>query len=66
MAKESQFAGLEMKELVGAPLFAVAKESVEQAQSTAEFISQVRLQEHQKVRNAQFDSIKKTEDFKDD
>ena len=59
MAVSNQFSGLDMKNLIGAPLTAAADASVQLAQSTADFINRVGFDEEGKVRNVDFGYEKK-------
>lgn len=65
MTKQSQFAGLEMKELIEEPLIAAANASVQLAQSAAKFVNEVSLDVQKKVSNAQFDSTEKNENLEE-
>ena len=59
MAVSNQFSGLDMKNLIGAPLTAAADASVQLAQSTADFINRVGFDEEGKIRNVDFGYEKK-------
>lgn len=59
MAVSDKFSGLDMKNLIGAPLSAAADASVQLAQSTADFINKVGFDENGKVRNVDFGYEKK-------
>lgn len=59
MAVSDKFSGLDMKNLIGAPLSAAADASVQLAQSTADFINNVGFDESGKVRNVDFGYEKK-------
>ncbi len=54
MSISNQFSGLDMKNLIGAPLTAAADASVQLAQSTADFINSVGFDSDGKVRNVDF------------
>ena len=54
MAVVEQFAGLEMAQLIGAPLAAAADAGIQLADAAADFISRVGLDESGKVRTAAF------------
>lgn len=54
MSIGSQFAGLDMKNLIGGPLTAAADASILLAQSTADFINRVGFDAEQNVRKANF------------
>ncbi|MCM1062039.1 MAG: DUF2589 domain-containing protein [Eubacterium sp.] len=54
MSVSNQFSGLDMKNLIGAPLSAAADASVQLAQSTANFINNVGFDSDGKVRNVDF------------
>lgn len=54
MAIAEQFAGLEMEQLIGAPLRAAADASLQLAESTADFIRKVGFDNEGKVRTAAF------------
>lgn len=60
MAIGDQFSGLDMKNLIGAPLSAAADASVELANSTADFINKVGFDQEGKIRTAQFKFNQKT------
>lgn len=64
MAIGEQFSGLDMKNLIGAPLSAAADASVQLAHSTADFINTVGLDKNGKTRTAvfKFNQIGKNED----
>lgn len=57
-----QFAGLDMKNLIGGPLTAAADASVQLAQSTANFINQVGFDAENKVRKVNFNFEQKKPD----
>lgn len=59
MAIANQFSGLDMKNLIGAPLTAAADASMQLAQSTADFINSVGFDADGKVRNVDFGYEKK-------
>ena len=59
MSIADKFSGLDMKNLIGAPLTAAADASVQLAQSTADFINNVGFDESGKVRNVDFGYEKK-------
>jgi hypothetical protein len=54
MAIGAQFAGLDMKNLIGGPLSAAAESSVTLAQSTADFINRVGFNEDKSTRTVMF------------
>lgn len=54
MAIGEQFSGLDMKNLIGAPLGAAADASVQLAHSTADFINTVGFDKNGKTRTAVF------------
>jgi len=60
MSIASEFSGLPMNELIGAPLSAAADASIRLADSTAGFINKVGFDKDGKVRTAQFGYIKKS------
>lgn len=64
MAIGDQFSGLDMKNLIGAPLGAAADASVQLAHSTADFINTVGFDKNGKTRTAvfKFNQIGKNED----
>lgn len=64
MAIGDQFSGLDMKNLIGAPLGAAADASVQLAHSTADFINTVGFDKNGKTRTAvfKFNQIEKNED----
>lgn len=64
MAIGEQFSGLDMKNLIGAPLGAAADASVQLAHSTADFINTVGFDKNGKTRTAvfKFNQIEKNED----
>ena len=59
MAISNQFSGLDMKNLIGAPLTAAADASMQLAQSTADFINNVGFDAEGKIRNVDFGYEKK-------
>lgn len=61
MSISGQFSGLDMQQLIGAPLNATCDASLQMAQSTAQFIEKVGFDAQHKTRTAQFGYIKKTE-----
>lgn len=60
MSVTEQFAGLDMQNLIGAPLTAAADASVSLARSTADFINDVGFEADGKVRTAAFGYEKRT------
>ncbi|MCD7708419.1 MAG: DUF2589 domain-containing protein [Clostridiales bacterium] len=60
MAVTDQFAGLDMKNLIGGPLSAAADASLQMAQSTADFISKVGFDSNGKLRVANFGYERRT------
>lgn len=54
MSVSEQFSGLDMHQLIGAPLSAAADASMQLAQSTADFINEVGFEEQGKVRTTTF------------
>ncbi len=60
MAIAEQFAGLDMKNLIGAPLSAAADASLQLANSTAEFINKVGFDDTGKLRTVSFGYQKRT------
>lgn len=60
MAIAEQFAGLDMGQLIGAPLDAAAKASITLARGTAEFINQVGFDKDGKTRTSSFAYQRKT------
>ena len=50
MSVSEQFSGLDMQQLIGAPLSAAADASMQLAQSTADFINEVGFDGQEKVR----------------
>lgn len=54
MSVSEQFSGLDMQQLIGAPLSAAADASMQLAQSTADFINEVGFDEQGKVRTTIF------------
>ncbi len=59
MAISDKFSGLDMKNLIGAPLSAAADASIQLAQSTADFINNVGFDKDGKIRNVDFGYEKK-------
>lgn len=62
MAISEQFAGLDMKNLIGGPLSAAADSSIMLARSTAQFINEVGFDKDNKTRNVLFKYTHKTPD----
>lgn len=54
MSISGQFTGLDMKNLIGAPLNAAADANLQMAETTAQFIQKVGFDEHGKIRTASF------------
>lgn len=63
MSIGGQFTGLDMQQLIGAPLTAAADASIQLAHSTASFINEVGFDSNNKIRTANFGFTKKTENI---